>query len=282
MQIKDSYIYKKEIDWSVLHYGINIPVSTQVIFYDSIKNYLKKGETKEIKLFIDNKEYTVKLINQNFDEKKYPNHKELLQIRYTENSNIAKKLREIFYSSYKYLKIEKVKLINQRIPIKLPDDKKEFLVLYTTEFQDTFFVDTITLLENKLINKSIVDISEEEFELDINYNRIDKTATIKQKQQLVKIRKLDKSICDNLKLLYKFNCQICGDNFGETYDTIIVEAHHIESFTISMNNDSTNILVICPNHHRVIHKANPFFDLKNLFFIYPNGLKECLKLNYHI
>jgi len=205
-----------------------------------------------------------------------------LQIRYTENSAIAKKLREIFISSYKYLQVEKAKLINHRIPIKLPEICKEYLVLYTTEFQNTFLLDSITAQENKIFNKAILEISEEEFELDINYNRIDKTATIEQKQQLVKIRKLDKSICDNLKLLYKFNCQICGDDFGKTYDTIIIEAHHIESFTISMNNDSTNILVICPNHHRVIHKTSPFFDLKNLVFIYPNGLKECLKLNYHI
>lgn len=83
MIIKDTYIYKKEIDWSVLHYGINIGVSIQVIFYNSMKSYLKKGETKNIKLIVENQEFIVKLINQNFDALKYPNHKEILQIRYT-------------------------------------------------------------------------------------------------------------------------------------------------------------------------------------------------------
>lgn len=282
MIIKDTYIYKKEIDWSVLHYGINIGVSIQVIFYNSMKSYLKKGETKNIKLIVENQEFIVKLINQNFDALKYPNHKEILQIRYTKKSPIAKYFQEIFYSSYNYIKTEKSKLANQRIPVSLPEGNREYLVLYTTEFQDTFLVDCITKNDNDLINKSISEFTEEEFELDINYNKIDTTATIEKKQRLVKIRKLDKSICDNLKLLYQYNCQICGFDFGKKYNVNIVEGHHIQSFTTTMNNNADNILIICPNHHRIIHKANPNFEAKNFMFIYSNGLKEYLKLNQHI
>jgi predicted HNH restriction endonuclease len=282
MLIKDTYIYKKEIDWSVLHYGINIGVSIQVIFYNSIKSYLNKGETKNIKLIVENQEFIVKLINQNFDELKYPNHKEILQIRYAEKSPIAKYFQEIFYSSYNYIKTKKSKLTNQRIPVSLPEGKREYLVLYTTEFQDTFLVDCITVNDNDLINKSMSELTEEEFELDINYNIIDTSATIEIKQRLVKIRKLDKSICDNLKLLYQYNCQICGFDFGKNYNVNIVEGHHIQSFTATMNNNADNILIICPNHHRMIHKAKPNFDAKNFMFIYSNGLKEYLKLNQHI
>jgi len=51
--IIDLYIYKKEIDWSALHLGLNIPISLQDIFYQNLKLRLKKGETKKIKLLLD-------------------------------------------------------------------------------------------------------------------------------------------------------------------------------------------------------------------------------------
>jgi hypothetical protein len=75
------YIYKKEIDWSILHLGLNIPISLQDIFYQNLKLRLKKGENKMIKLLLDRVEYLVILTNIYFDKTKYPTHKELLQIR---------------------------------------------------------------------------------------------------------------------------------------------------------------------------------------------------------
>jgi predicted restriction endonuclease len=279
---KDTYIYKKEIDWSVLHYGLNIPVSIQLLFYHSIKEFLRKGDNKNITLIFDGEEFKAKLTNIYFDEKKYPNHKELLQIRYSKNSAIAKKLREIFYKSNSYLQVEKAKLINSRTPIKVPDKIKEFLVLYTTDFKDTFLLDSITKNDLVAANSYISTITEEEFEMDINYNRKDFTAKIEEKTKIIKIRKLDKSISDNLKLLYQNKCQICGLNFGINYNGNISEAHHIQPFTKSLNNNSDNIMIICPNHHRLIHKVKPIFDKSSLMFLYQNGYKEKLVLNYHL
>jgi hypothetical protein len=43
------YIYKKEIDWSVLWEGFSIPVSIQVVFKERMKNYLGRGEKRDIK-----------------------------------------------------------------------------------------------------------------------------------------------------------------------------------------------------------------------------------------
>lgn len=276
------YIHKKEVDWSLLHYGLNIPVSLQVLFYESIKEYLKKGDTKKIKIILEDKEYLASLSNISFDQSKYPKHKELLQIRYSENSLVAKKLQSIFVSSSKFLSEKKDQLVNKRVPIKVPKNIQEFVVLYTTQFQDTFLLDCITLSENQSINKSIENISEEEFELTTNYNRIDLTATITEKTQLIKIRKLDRSICYNLKILYDYRCQITGDKFGEKYKSEVSEAHHIEYFTKSMNNDSENIIIVSPNFHCLIHKTHPVFDRNELTFIFQNGVKEKLKLNYHL
>lgn len=32
MEVAEHYVYKKEVDWSLLHYGITLPLSNQVIF----------------------------------------------------------------------------------------------------------------------------------------------------------------------------------------------------------------------------------------------------------
>jgi len=45
---------------------------------------------------------------------------------------------------------------------------------------------------------------------------------------------------------------------------------------------SNNIIVVCPNHHRIIHEAKPKFDRNNFKYIYPNGHQESLVLKDHL
>ena len=77
-----------------------------------------------------------------------------------------------------------------------------------------------------------------------------------------------------MKLLYNYHCQICGGNISAKYGVNIVESHHIYHFVESLNNNAENQLIICPNHHRIIHKAKPAFDRRKLIFVYHNGLEE--------
>ncbi len=279
---ENSYIYKKEVNWSLLNAGLTIPVSIQLSFQNLINSYLPRGITKSIHLILDNEKYIAKLVNQKFDEEKYPTHKDIIQIRYSPKSQIAVKLKLIFHISYKYIKTIRDEQNIRKKSVSIPYDMREYLVLYTTKFQDTFLLDYITADDSKKISSYLSDISEEEFELETNYNKVDLTAKIEHKSQVVKIRKLDRSICDDLKLLYDNKCQICNHNFGEVYNGNIAEAHHIDHFTISLNNNSDNIIIICPNHHRIIHKVKPLFDRNYFHFIYPNGLKETIMLNKHL
>ena len=87
---------------------------------------------------------------------------------------------------------------------------------------------------------------------------------------------------DQLKQLYGYRCQICGAFIGEKYGSSLIHAHHIEYFTKSMNNDASNVLIVCPNHHGIIHDRNPVFDFQKKIYRYPNGYQEGLKLNLHI
>jgi predicted HNH restriction endonuclease len=275
----DLYIYKKEIDWSVLHLGLNIPVSLHDIFYQNLKLRLKKGKNKKIKLLLDGAEYPVILTNIAFDEIKYPTHKELLQIRYSPNSEIAQKLREIFNCSYNYLRVEKEKLENKKKQLTVPNDFREYIAIYSTVFDDVFSLECIT--HNEIVETKEVLHKFDELEIEQILQTKDNSTFI-EKQKIIKIRKLDKTIGDNLKIIYGYKCQICGLFIGETYDATVIHTHHIEYFSVSLNNNADNIMVICPNHHGIIHATNPIFDKKNKVYKYPNGYIEGLKLNLHL
>lgn len=228
---------------------------------------------------LDKHTYQVKLINQPFNEQKYPGHADIVQIRYSPQSPFAIKLREVFKSSLDYLWIEKT---NAKKSIRVPEIKREYLVLYTTPIENTFFFDYITSAESVQIKDSMSGINEDDFEFRSNYKMFDDSARIVTKEHVIKVRRLDRAIGESLKLFYNYKCQICGDNFSNKYNCLISEAHHIDFFVSSLNNDANNIIVLCPNHHRVIHKTNSIFKREKFIFVYPNGLKEKLALNKHL
>jgi hypothetical protein len=273
------YIYKKEIDWSALNFGVNIPISLQNIFYENIKIKLQKGENKKIKLLLDDVEYPAILTNIYFDETKYPTHKELLQIRWSPNSEIAQKLREIFSSSYSYLALEKEKLTNKKKQLSVPEDMREYLAIYSTVFDDVFAIECIT--QNDILETKQEIRNFNELDLEQIIQATDSPVFI-EKTRTTKIRKLDKTIGDNLKHLYEYKCQICGLFIGEAYNATVIHTHHIEYFSISLNNNADNIMVICPNHHGIVHATNPVFNKEKKLFTYPNGYSEGLKLNLHL
>lgn len=85
-----------------------------------------------------------------------------------------------------------------------------------------------------------------------------------------------------LKELYGFKCQVCGFDFKPRYGVPYSETHHVIWMSRGGVDHSNNIIVVCPNHHRIIHNANPEFDRAELAFVYPNGLRESLQLKSHL
>ena len=49
-----------------------------------------------------------------------------------------------------------------------------------------------------------------------------------------------------------------------------------------LNDNSTNIIIISPNYHRIIHKNNPHFNRKKFQFEFENGEVLRLKLYEHL
>lgn len=108
------------------------------------------------------------------------------------------------------------------------------------------------------------ELSEEELEQIINFSDPDATIEVVTKETTRRV--CNTAIVHRLKILYKGQCQICGHAPFDKVSVDICEAHHIELFSVTQNNDANNIIIVCPNHHRLLHKLNPTFDREKMKF----------------
>ena len=238
----------KEVDWSLLTEGLTLPIKEQVAFGQIMGRFLEKGESKPIRLILGGKTYNATIRNVKFQEKW--NHKsDILQIRYVKNGDLARALQVVFSKSYNYLNgVCQSREKGDRRIIRLPDDAKDFLAIYTTEFDDTYVLDPILSEDVIAVATYARDFSEQHIENEMNFEIDDPSAGIQVSEGVRKIRKLNKKIGDNLKQLYRYRCQICGQSIGEEYGAHVCEAHHIDYFTKSLNNSATNQMIVCPKH----------------------------------
>ena len=277
----ENYVYKKEIDWSTLMEGFTLPLDNQVIFLRNMENFLQRGQSKIIHFFMNGKTYDAKIVNMNNSIEK--RKKDAYQIRYSRNGELSQALQQYFFKSMSYIKmIRESRDPKDRSYIKMPDGLKEYLVIYTTEYEDTFLLEPITQDDFQVMKKAIQEMRERTVENEIEYEMEDKSSGIEKKLQIVKIRKLNRKIGENLKLLYGYRCQICGQVIGEKYGSHIAEAHHIDYFVNSLNNDANNQMIVCPNHHSVIHDANPVLDRRRMVYRFDNGVEETIRINKHL
>ena len=283
MDYDNGFILQK-VNWSLLNEGLAIPISVCSRFSEWDTSILQHGTSKQVKILIDKEFYDAKLINQNFDKRKYPNHRDIIQIRYTPNSLIAAKLRSVFQESYAHLYEQRQLEENRHRQLVLPSDINEYVRLYLTPSADVLCMECCINIENQQVANRLSAVPEEIYEQsdDDKFFMADKYASIEEKQQLVKYRKIDRSIILTLKKFYDYRDEISGKKIGNEYGDSVVEAHHIDYFTRSQNSDSTNIIIISPNYHRIIHKNNPRFNRRKFQFEFENGEVLRLKLYEHL
>ena len=268
----------------MLNDGMTIPVSVCSLFKAWDVSILMHGQSKDIKILIDGELYDAKLKNQNFVQSKWAGHKDIIQIRYNRKSPLAVKLRAVFKRSYDYLFAQKQVIGKSKRQIHLPTDQREYIRLYLTTSQDVLCMECCSNLDYQQLAHTLSAIPEEVYEQTDNdkFFMTDKSASIEEKQRLVKYRKIDRSIILALKKFYDYRDEITGERIGDEYGDSVVEAHHIDYFTSSQNNDSTNIIIVSPNYHRIIHKNNPVFNRKKFQFEFENGEILRLKLYEHL
>ena len=284
MDYEGRFIMQKTVDWSLLNDGMTIPVSACALLKAWDESILIHGAGKDIKVLVDGELYDAKLKNQNFEQSNWAGHKDVIQIRYGRQSVLAQKLRAVFKKSYDYLFAQKQLLGKSKRQILLPNDIHEYMRLYLTTSSDVLCMECCSSSDYQQLAHTLSAIPEEVYEQsdDEKFFMADKTASIEEKQRLVKYRRIDRSISLTLKRFYDYRDEISGEKIGDEYGDSVVEAHHIEYFTRSQNNDSTNIIIISPNYHRIIHKNNPRFNRRKFQFEFENGEVLRLKLYEHL
>lgn len=120
------------------------------------------------------------------------------------------------------------------------------------------------------------------FSIIANHDRITLSKPSSKKEVVIERFTRNQWLAESLKAYYQYCCQICGKNFFTEYGVNYIETHHIHYISQNGSDTSTNMIVLCPNHHRIIHATNAYFDRATLSYHYPNGLKETLLLNEHL
>ena len=94
---------------------------------------------------------------------------------------------------------------------------KEYLAIYTTEYDDSYILEAIVASDLEVYRSSIENQKERIVEASIDYDVTDPNAGFTENERLMRIRKLNRKIGENLKILYNYRCQICGKTIGEEY-----------------------------------------------------------------
>jgi len=122
----------------------------------------------------------------------------------------------------------------------------------------------------------------ENFGTDLTLSAIfnhDRIAVLKPPpKKLVSVEQYERNpwLAENLKAYYDHHCQVCGYAFKPTFGVDVADTHHIQYLRNGGLDISTNIVVLCPNHHRVVHATDATFDRQALAYLYANGLREPL------
>lgn len=66
----------------------------------------------------------------------------------------------------------------------------------------------------------------------------------------------DRQHVETLRALYDGRCQICEWAPRARYGTDVCEGHHVRWLSRGGQDDLSNMVLICPNHHRVLHRVD--------------------------
>jgi 5-methylcytosine-specific restriction protein A len=90
----------------------------------------------------------------------------------------------------------------------------------------------------------------------------------------------DRDLVEQLRDLYRGECQICGWAPRSRYGAEICEAHHVRWLSRGGEDALTNLVLVCPNHHRAIHRCDAPFDFGDNAFVFTNVSETLTRLHH--
>jgi hypothetical protein len=88
-------------------------------------------------------------------------------------------------------------------------------------------------------------------------------------------------LVEELQDLYNGRCQICLWHPREHYGHNLCQGHHIHWLSRGGDDELTNMVLLCPNHHSAIHKTDAPLDFRDMAFGF-GVQRENLQLNVHL
>jgi hypothetical protein len=86
----------------------------------------------------------------------------------------------------------------------------------------------------------------------------------------------DRRLVEDLRSVYSGECQICSWSPRRVYGAELCEGHHVHWLSRGGPDDVSNMVLLCPNHHRAVHRCDAPFDYEANGFVFPGGHIEAL------
>jgi hypothetical protein len=90
----------------------------------------------------------------------------------------------------------------------------------------------------------------------------------------------NRGFVESLRDLYAGRCQLCQWAPRSVYQTDLCEAHHLRWLGRGGEDALSNLVLLCPNHHRAVHRLDAPFDFAVMGFAF-DGRHEPLRLLEH-
>jgi 5-methylcytosine-specific restriction endonuclease McrA len=150
----------------------------------------------------------------------------------------------------------------EKFTLNLPDEERAWLVANEYELERELLVGDMELEE--ILRRDHTGPSEE------------------RRRHLLSHAARDRQLVKELHDRYSGRCQLCAFDSPVVYGTPSAESHHIVYLSRGGEDTLLNMVLLCPNHHTVVHKTEATFDYAMLGFCFPNGRVEPLCLNTHL
>ena len=102
-----------------------------------------------------------------------------------------------------------------------------------------------------------------------------------QKYLFTQAPQRNRQFAEELQALYAGRCQICGWDPLLIYGFQLCHAHHIQWLSRGGADGLENMMLVCPNHHGAIHRADAPLDFGSRAMVF-DGHSEVITLNQHL
>ena len=292
-------IMRKRVDWSLLRSGWTIPVDIHERLVDENDGVeLQPKDKRHVVLLVDGHPFDAMLTC--IRRPQGPPH--ILQIRYDTNQELRQVLEATFWTSRKYLQLERERLRrelgpNAKLYAEVPPHFAEFVEWRATGIPFYYHVDLVPcrFRASDIVKQTLANLGEPHIEAILAEDSENRFAywvaaieriTPEDSGEIARaLRYCRRYLGLAQRLLgqmYGHTCQLCGRQAQYSAGSMVNTTHHIDPVTTSMDNRISNLVLVCPTHHAMLHAHNFTFDRTSLSFASPKMCVLKIAMDKHL